>query len=114
MRLMHIEIKSRKIFDIVRENIQEASNKQQQYGPKVKIREYEPGEMVLREYPPLANTKLGPKYIGPYIVIQMKGSHNVEIVKDGSPKIVHVSCLKPWNEQLLSYNYTVSGEVEEE
>ena len=78
----------------------------------VRKRTYEAGELVLREYPPLANTKLGPKYERvPYVVMSMIGKHTVEIVRNGSPKTVHVNCLKPYVEQTLDSGYKADYEV---
>jgi hypothetical protein len=93
------EVKSRKIFDIVRQHLQKSVSASKLYYDKKGVREktYTPGELVLREYPPLANTKLGPRYeILPYVVMGMVGTHTVEIVRNGSPKIVHINCLKPY------------------
>ena len=92
-------MKSRKIFDIVRRHLDKSVNDSKMYYDKRGVREktYSPGELVLREYPPLANTKLGPRYeVLPYVVMGMVGTHTVEIVRNGSPKIVHINCLKPY------------------
>ena len=113
---MEQEVKSRKIFDIVRQNLETSVSASQKYYNRrgVKERVYRPGELVLREYPPLSNTKLGPKYeIEPYVVMQMAGSHTVEIVRNGSPKIVHANCLKPYMTQTLECGYGADYEVTE-
>ena len=41
----------------------------------------------------------------------MKGSHTVEIVRNGSPKIVHINCLKPYMKQTLDCGYGTDYEV---
>jgi len=111
---MEQEVKSRKIFEIVRQNLEKSDRDSQKYYDNRGIREktYEAGELVLREYPPLANTKLGPRYeVVPYVVMGMKGSHTVEIVRNGSPKIVHINCLKPYMKQTLDCGYEADYEV---
>ena len=86
----------------MRRNLAKSIRTAQKYYDKKGVREktYKPGGLVLREYPPLSNTKLGPKYeVVPYVVMGMVGTHPVEIIRNGSPKIVHVNCLKPYMEQ---------------
>jgi transposase InsO family protein len=48
------EVKSRKIFDIVRQNLEKSVSASQKYYNRKCVREhvYVPGELVLREYPP--------------------------------------------------------------
>ena len=100
------EEKSKKIFDIVHYHLNRAESTHQYFHEKKGIvpRTYESGELVLREYSPIASTKLGQKYVGPYVVSKMMGTHNVEIIKNGSPLVVHVACLKPWKEQVMRGN----------
>jgi len=92
------KIKGARVFDVVRQVAKQSMATQKQYHDLrgLKERVYQPGELVLREYPPLSQTKLGPKYTGPWIVMSMVDTHNVEICRGGSPVIVHVSCLKPY------------------
>jgi len=92
---------SEKVFDIARQHLKCAAQSQRQAQGRTVSISYEPGELVIQEYPPIANTKLGPKYTGPYVVSRMIGSHNVEICKNGSPKVIHINNLKPWKEQSL-------------
>ena len=94
-------LKGRRIFDVVRQITKKSVESQKFYKDRkgVKVRVYQPGEMVLREYPPLSQTKLGPKYQGPWVVMTMVDTHNVEITRGGSPIVVHVSCLKPYKLQ---------------
>ena len=90
-------LKGKRIYDVVRKITKESIKTQQSgHDQNIKVRAYQPGEMVLREYPPDAKTKLGHKYTGPWIVMGMAGTHNVEICRGGSPIIVHVNCLKPY------------------
>ena len=51
---MEQEVKSRKIFEIVRQNLEKSISDNQKYYDKrgVQERMYEAGELVLREYPP--------------------------------------------------------------
>jgi hypothetical protein len=98
----------------VRQNLDKSVSASQKYYNRKGVCEkvYVPGELVLRESPPLSNTKLGPKYeVEPYVVMQMAGSHTVEIVRNGSPKIVHVNCLKPYMTQTLECDYGADYEV---
>jgi len=69
-------------------------------------RKYEVGEVVLRYYPPQANTKFGPKYTGPWVVAGNIGSHNVQICNGGQPITVHVSCLRRYRSQYQSLEPT--------
>ena len=97
-------MKARRIFDVVRRTLKRSVEAQKTVHDKqgVKLRAYEPGELVLREYPPLSQNKLGPKYQGPWVVMGMTGTHDVEICRGDSPIIVHVECLKPYKRQELS------------
>ena len=97
-------MKAGRIFDVVRRTLKRSVEAQKAVHDKqgVKLRAYEPGELVLREYPPLSQNKLGPKYQGPWVVMGMTGTHDVEICRGDSPIIVHVECLKPYKRQELS------------
>ena len=91
-------LKGAQVFDVVRRIAKRSMSAQQSYVDSrgIKQRTYQPGELVLREYPPLSQTKLGHKYTGPWIVMSMVDTHNVEICRGGSPVVVHVSALKPY------------------
>jgi len=98
------KLKGQRIFDVVRKTLKRTMEIQgTRYDRQgVKLKHYEPGEMVLREYPPLSQNKLGPKYQGPWVVMGMVDTHNVEICRGGDPIIVHVTCLKPYRVQELN------------
>ena len=95
--------KGERVFDVVRRTLNKTMQVQQKAHDShgLKPRTYEPGELVLREYPPLSQVKLGHKYQGPWVVMGMTSTHNVEICRGGDPIIVHVECLKPYLQQTL-------------
>ena len=66
----------------------------------------------MREYPPTANLKLGHKYTGPWIVMGMVDTHNVEICRGRNPIIVHVQALKPYYVQTNDGSRTMAEEQE--
>ena len=91
-------VKVARIYEVVRKTLKKAVRAQELYhdGKGVRARTFKPGELVLREYPPLTQMKLGPKYTGPWVVMGMTDTHTVEICRGGSPIRVHVNCLKPY------------------
>ena len=99
--VMEQSVKSAKVLDIARQHIKKQVSSQVEYhdAKGIKSMTYVLGQLVLREYPPLANQKLGPKYHGPWVVIGMVDSHVVEICRGGSPIQVHINCLKPYKVQ---------------
>ena len=93
-------IKAQRVFDVVRKVTKQSIKTQKaDHDKRAKVRVFQPGELVLREYPPEAKTKLGNKYTGPWIVMGMVDTHNVEICRGGNPVVVHVNCLKPFKKQ---------------
>ena len=64
---------------------------------------YEVGDWVLLFYPPIANKKLGMKFLGPYKVVRKIGdvSYEIEAHHTGKTKVVHVNHLKPYLTEIL-------------
>ena len=107
-------VKAHKIFDIARRHLNDSVKSQAYFADRKGIQErvFHPGELVLREYPPLANTKLGPRYSGPWVVIDMVDTHNVEICRGGNPVVVHVHALKPYFVPTLDGSRNAANEAE--
>ena len=65
--------------------------------------EYKIGDWVLLFYPPIANKKLGLKFLGPYKVIKKISEVTYEIEAHASKKhkVVHVNHLKPYLAEVL-------------
>jgi hypothetical protein len=59
---------------------------------------YEVGDWVLLFYPPIANKKLGLKFLGPYQVTRKitEVSYEIKAQVTGKKKVVHVNHLKPY------------------
>ena len=85
-------------FDVANEKLQSSFKRQKKYYDcKLKTRQYEIGQKVLRWYPPKANQKLGLGWTGPYIIMRKLSDITYEIQDCGNSKfkVVHVDHLKP-------------------
>jgi len=93
---------TRRVMDLANRYLREAMSVQVLQHDRIRnvtSPAYLRGEVVLRHYPPSANTKFGPKYTGPYVVAGMQGSHNVVICNGGQPITVHMNCLRRYRSQ---------------
>lgn len=84
-------------FDIAHDNLNSSFQKQKKYyDVKLKHRQFEIGDKVLRWYPPQANQKLGMGWIGPYTITRQLCDIRYEIqdCTTSQLKIVHVDHLK--------------------
>lgn len=89
---------TRNAFNIAHENLQASFLRQKKYyDTKLKEREYESGDIVLRWYPPEAMQKFGLGWAGPYEIVRAVDDIKYEIKRceDGKSLIVHVDHLKP-------------------
>jgi hypothetical protein len=86
--------------ELAAENNMQATDKAKEYHDrKAKMHNFSTGQLVLlEEYYFLGkNPKLAPKFSGPHRIIQLKGTHNVEILLSSNKKrIVNVERLKPY------------------
>ena len=69
------------------------------YDNNIKTYKFHPNQQVLLDehYFLNRNPKLSPKYTGPHIILQLKGSTNAELLlNNGKKTIVHLNRLKPY------------------
>ena len=87
----------RNVHESVRVHLGRAAQRQKShYDKSHRPHGFKVGEWVWRYYPPHAREKLGFKWIGPYLVTEVKSAVNVRIQKtrDSQPIIVHIDNLK--------------------
>ncbi|CAG2194497.1 unnamed protein product [Mytilus edulis] len=100
-------------FDKVHENLQSSFHRQKKYYDcKLKHRQFEIGNKVLRWYPPKANKKLELGWIGPYKISRKLSDITYEIkdCQNSKLKVVHVDHLKA----LYTRDDTSDAPVQEE
>ena len=87
-----------------------ASSQKKYYDVGLKVRKYKPNEFVWRWYPPLANSKLGLGWTGPYKVIDKLSSVTYNIQRDptSQPLVTHVDHLKPYQGEGTPRNWQIS------
>jgi hypothetical protein len=91
-------------FDIVRKELKKASIRQARHYNKLSgDPSYKVGDWVLLYYPPVANQKLGLKFIGPFQVLEVISEvcYRIKSVKTGKDRVVHVNHLKLYRSEVL-------------
>ena len=90
--------------DLARQELARAAERQARHYNKLSGDPvYKIGDWVLLFYPPIANRKLGLKFLGPYKVIRQVNevSYEIEAHGSGKRKIVNVNHLKPYLAEVL-------------
>ena len=86
-----------KVFAFVRTKSKASTAKQKaNHDKKCKIREYQPGMLVWRWYPPKGRPKLGLGWTGPYQIMELMGRHTAKLKSRDRVVTVHVDDLKPY------------------
>ena len=102
-------------FDFAFANLGQAASRQKKnYDKGLKPRSFKESDFVWRWYPPIARTKLGLGWTGPYKVIQKLSDVTYKIQKDSKSSliVVHVDHLKPYegNKPPLNWQDSLLGE----
>jgi hypothetical protein len=101
-------------FDTAFHNLKVAASRQKKaYEKGLKSRQFTEHNLVWRWYPPIANTKLGLGWTGPYTVIKRitDVTYTIEHVETKKRVTVHIDHLKPYQG---TRTYTDSSDSESE